>query len=117
MQALRHPGCVRALLSLVIWIVMLNERRNGEISLSRVWQLMKARSKLQETCIALLRRAREQQHQQNGAVNGDDGRKRPERGLTAGSFMHHLAHAKHHPNVKGGSEFSEMEIVQQVRHF
>lgn len=71
-------------------------------------QILKARTKLQQTCTKLLEQAR-------ARMEAEASGKKPERGLAPGSFMQHMAQAKHHPGVKNGSPFTDTEIVQQVQ--
>lgn len=74
-------------------------------------QLVKARTKLQQTCLKLLQHARERI-----AAEASGKAAKLERGLAPGSFMQHMANAKHHAGVKNGSPFTDTEIVQQVRY-
>lgn len=73
-------------------------------------QLMSARRKLKEVCEALLRQVRQQLASTNGAAPAG----KLERGVAPGSFLHHLATAKHHSSVRNGDDFTDMEILQQV---
>ena len=76
-------------------------------------QLMHARRTLKDTCEALLRQVR----QQIAATNGAAPAGKPERGVAPGSFLHHLATAKHHPSIRNGDDFTDMEILQQAFGF
>ncbi|EIE20794.1 cytochrome P450 [Coccomyxa subellipsoidea C-169] len=75
---------------------------------ARIKTLVKARTKLQQTCLKLLQQARERI-----AAEASGKAAKPERGLAPGSFMQHMAIAKHHAGVKNGSPFTDTEIVQQ----
>ena len=74
---------------------------------------MHARRTLKDTCEALLRQVRQQIASTNGAAPAG----KPERGVAPGSFLHHLATAKHHPSVRNGDDFTDMEILQQAFGF
>ena len=74
-------------------------------------QLMSARQKLRDVCAGLLRQVRQQMAATNGAAPAG----KLERGVAPGSFLHHLATAKHHSSVRNGDDFTDTEIVQQVR--
>ncbi|KAK9901608.1 hypothetical protein WJX75_004612 [Coccomyxa subellipsoidea] len=76
----------------------------------RMKKILKARTKLQQTCTKLLEQAR-------ARMEAEASGKKPERGLAPGSFMQHMAQAKHHPGVKNGSPFTDTEIVQQAFGF
>lgn len=80
-----------------------------EVNGALCMQLMRARTKLQETCASLLQQARERK--ESAACSPGS---KPERGLAPGSFMEHMAEAKHRADVKDGSAFSDTEIIQQV---
>ncbi len=71
---------------------------------------MKAREKLKEVCSELLRQVR----QQMATTNGEKPAGKLERGVAPGSFLHHLATAKHHVSVRNGDDFTDTEILQQV---
>ena len=73
-------------------------------------QLMGARRKLREVCGGLLRQVRQQLAASNGAAPAG----KLERGVAPGSFLHHLATAKHHSSIRNGDDFTDMEVVQQV---
>ncbi|BDA42318.1 Cytochrome P450 3A24 [Coccomyxa sp. Obi] len=79
---------------------------------ARMKKLIRARTKLQETCASLLQQARERKESAAKSTGS-----KPERGLAPGSFMEHMAEAKHHANVKNGSPFSDIEIIQQAFGF
>ena len=74
---------------------------------------MHARQKLKDTCEALLRQVRQQIASGNGAALAG----KPKRGVAPGSFLHHLATAKHHPSIRNGDDFTDMEILQQAFGF
>ena len=74
-------------------------------------QIMNARRKLRDVCSELLRQVRQQMATSNGAAPAG----RLERGVAPGSFLHHLATAKHHVSVRNGDDFTDTEILQQVR--
>ena len=73
-------------------------------------QIMSARRKLREVCEELLRQVRQQMATSNGAAPAG----KLERGVAPGSFLHHLATAKHHVSVRNGDDFTDTEILQQV---
>ncbi|CAK0764599.1 hypothetical protein CVIRNUC_003174 [Coccomyxa viridis] len=79
----------------------------------KMLNLMHARRTLKDTCEALLRQVRQQIASSNGAAPAG----KPERGVAPGSFLHHLATAKHHPSVRNGDDFTDMEILQQAFGF
>ena len=66
---------------------------------------------LQSTCAKLLQRVRDDDEAQAKSAPGD---KPLKRGVAPGSFLHHLARARHHHNVRGGDALSDTEIMQQV---
>ena len=74
---------------------------------------MHARRTLKDTCEALLRQVRQQIASTNGAAPAG----KLERGVAPGSFLHHLATAKHHPSIRNGDDFTDMEILQQAFGF
>ncbi len=80
-----------------------------EVNGALCMQLIRARTKLQETCASLLQQARERKESAAGSPGS-----KPERGLAPGSFMEYMAEAKHRADVKDGSAFSDNEIIQQV---
>ena len=61
-------------------------------------------------CEELLRQVRQQMATSNGAAPAG----KLERGVAPGSFLHHLATAKHHVSVRNGDDFTDTEILQQV---
>ena len=67
---------------------------------------------LQSTCAKLLQRVRDADTAQAAAAPGA---KPVKRGVAPGSFLHHLAHAKHHHSVQNGDALSDTEVIQQVR--
>ena len=71
---------------------------------------MGARQKLREVCGGLLRQVRQQLAASNGVAPAG----KLERGVAPGSFLHHLATAKHHSSIRNGDDFTDMEVVQQV---
>ena len=76
----------------------------------RFLQVMNARQKLKEVCSELLRQVRQQIATTNGAKPAG----KLERGVAPGSFLHHLATAKHHVSVRNGDDFTDTEILQQA---
>ena len=80
------------------------------LTMGATLQVMDARRKLKEVCSELLRQVRQQMATTNGAKPAG----KLERGVAPGSFLHHLASAKHHVSVRNGDDFTDTEILQQV---
>lgn len=75
-------------------------------------QAVAARTTLIKTCAKLLRKVREADEAQPGGVPSA---KSAKRGVLPGSFLHHLAHARHHPTFRDGALLTDAEIISQVR--
>ena len=75
-------------------------------------QAVAARETIVRTCANLLRKVREADVAQPGGVPSA---KPAKRGVLPGSFLHHLAHARHHPTFREGALLTDAEIISQVR--
>lgn len=91
---------------------VLGHSRLCDAVLRCVVQAVAARATLVRTCANLLRKVREADGAQ--LPNGVPSAGPPKRGVLPGSFLHHLARARHHPTFREGALLTDAEVISQV---
>lgn len=76
-------------------------------------QLKEARDTLRNACRRLLQRVRDADADQ-AAAEAAGAKPGSKRYVAPGSFMHHIAHSKHHSSFADGAPLRDSEVMQQV---